>query len=270
MTFSRPKRSPNVMGAALEAGKHAFTDPLFTPQADSFIYRLETFRAPAGSIWKRLLDIVISIIGIVLVSPLMVAAFIAVKLSSPGPTLFHQERVGIDRRAIDRRRRSLQPAGTDRRRLERRQTSGYGKPFRIFKFRTMVVDAEKNGQPMLARKGDPRITPIGAVMRKTRIDELPQFFNVLKGDMSIVGPRPERAYYINEMRKDIPNFQLRNRAKPGITGLAQVELGYANDVEGMKNKLRFDLRYIQTLSLLSDLKIMFKTITVVLTGKGAC
>ena len=270
MTFSGPKRAPNAVGAALNPVSPQFSSSVLSSHSDSIIYHLETLRLPAVHIWKRILDMLLSVIGIILTSPLMIAAFLAVKLTSPGPSLFHQERVGINRRTTDRRRRNLQPQSMDNRRTDRRQGSGYGKPFLIYKFRSMVIDAEKNGKPMLAHKGDARITPVGAFIRKTRIDELPQFINVLKGDMSIVGPRPERPFFIDEMRKDIPNFQLRNRAKPGITGLAQVELGYANDTEGMRNKLKFDLRYIQSLSILSDLKIMFKTISVVVTGKGAC
>lgn len=139
----------------------------------------------------------------------------------------------------------------------------------MYKFRTMVMNAEKDGQPKFAYRGDPRITRLGAILRKSRIDELPQFFNVLKGDMSVVGPRPERAYFINEIDAEIPAFKYRLRTKPGITGLAQVELGYANDTEGMRRKLGFDLKYIQSINIVSDIKILYRTIFVVLTGKGA-
>ena len=139
----------------------------------------------------------------------------------------------------------------------------------MFKFRTRVVDAE-TGTPVWAKKNDARITPVGAFLRRSRIDELPQFVNVLKGDMSIVGPRPERAYFIAEIEKELPEFQQRLRTKPGITGLAQVEHGYANAVDEMHVKLDYDLQYIQDLKPQSDLRILFKTISVVLTGKGAC
>jgi len=270
MTFTGPKRAPNAVGAALQPMPRQFTRSAPNSKSDAIIFHLDMFRLPVVHNWKRIFDVLLSVIGIILTSPLMIAAFLAVKLTSPGPALFDQERVGINRRSGDRRRRNLRPQSSDQRQGNRRQSNGYGKPFRIFKFRSMVVDAEKNGKPQLAHKGDARITPIGTFIRKTRIDELPQFFNVLKGDMSLVGPRPERPVLIDQMRKDIPNFQLRNRAKPGLTGLAQVELGYANDTEGMRNKLHCDLRYIQSLSIYSDIKIMFKTISVVITGKGAC
>jgi len=220
-----------------------------------------------GTGWKRLLDIMLSAVALTLVSPVMALAAVAIKLTSPGPVFFRQERIGINRRHTERRARSGLP-GTERRERDRRVLVNPGKPFNIYKFRTMVVGAER-GQPLWAQKSDPRITPVGRFLRKTRIDELPQFFNVLKGEMSIVGPRPERAYFINRIEKDLPEFQLRLRAKPGITGLAQVELGYTNTDEGLRRKLAFDLEYIRRLTPVTDLRILFKTIFVVLTGKGA-
>lgn len=144
----------------------------------------------------------------------------------------------------------------------------FGKPFTMYKFRTMVQDAEK-GRPVWAQKNDARITSVGTILRRTRIDELPQFVNVLRGDMSIVGPRPERAYFMAQIEKDVPEFQNRLRTKPGITGLAQIELGYTNTVEGMRKKLGFDLEYIRNLAPLEDLRILYKTVSVVITGKGA-
>jgi lipopolysaccharide/colanic/teichoic acid biosynthesis glycosyltransferase len=145
----------------------------------------------------------------------------------------------------------------------------FGLPFTIYKFRTMVVDAERGTPPLWAKEQDPRITPVGRVLRKTRIDEIPQFINVLHGDMSIVGPRPERAYFIGRIEKDLPEFHLRLRTKPGITGLAQVALGYTNTDDGLRQKLYFDLVYIRNWSPWMDLKILFRTVYVVLTGKGA-
>ena len=133
----------------------------------------------------------------------------------------------------------------------------------------MRSDAEKAG-PTLSCKGDPRITKIGHLLRRTRIDELPQFINVLQGDMSIVGPRPERSFFINQVRQEVPEFPLRLKVKPGITGLAQVEDGYTETVEQMTGKLYYDLKYIAGLSVLQEIKILFKTISVVITGKGAC
>ena len=133
----------------------------------------------------------------------------------------------------------------------------------------MRQDAEVSG-PKLAKKNDPRITRVGNFLRKTRIDEIPQFINVIFGDMSIVGPRPERSFYINQIKQELPEFPLRLRVKPGITGLAQVEDGYAQTLDMMKNKLFFDLKYISSRSLMHEIKILFKTVMVVFTGKGAC
>jgi lipopolysaccharide/colanic/teichoic acid biosynthesis glycosyltransferase len=132
----------------------------------------------------------------------------------------------------------------------------------------MKEDAE-NGLPVLAVDNDPRITPVGRILRKTRIDEIPQFVNVLRGDMSIVGPRPEREYFYGEMEQAVPGFTLRLRTKPGITGLAQVNQGYANTVTGMRVKLHHDLEYIRNVRPSTDAKILVKTVSVVLTGKGA-
>ena len=225
--------------------------------------------------WKRVLDVVLSGCALLLVTPLMAAVAVLVKLTSPGPVVFKQERIGINQRTRDRRRSLTPYDGPERRQRDRRVQANYGKPFTIYKFRTMVADAEK-GTPMWSKKKDARITPVGKVLRMTRIDELPQFLNVLRGDMSVVGPRPERAYFINEVERDIPSFNLRLRTKPGITGLAQVKVGYTNTVNGLADKLFFDLEYIKKLGysqrhgMLTDLKILLQTVTVVVTGKGAC
>lgn len=218
--------------------------------------------------WKRLMDIAIAVIALVLTAPLCLVVAVAIKLTSPGPVLFRQERVGVDRRHSDRRRRAEAP-GRERRSDDRRRFVKFGKPFTMYKFRTMRNDAE-TGDPQWARPGDPRVTPVGRILRRARIDEIPQFLNVLRGDMSVVGPRPERSFFIASHDRDVPDFKLRLRTKPGITGLAQVHSGYANSVEGMRQKLHFDLEYIRRLSPLTDLKIMLHTISVVITGKGAC
>jgi lipopolysaccharide/colanic/teichoic acid biosynthesis glycosyltransferase len=133
----------------------------------------------------------------------------------------------------------------------------------------MKTDAEVSG-PALACEDDPRITRVGWFLRKTRIDEIPQFLNVIKGEMSIIGPRPERSFYINQIKQDLPEFPLRLVVKPGITGLAQVEDGYTQTLDRMKDKLFYDLKYIAELSVFQELKILFKTVSVVFTGKGAC
>lgn len=222
----------------------------------------------SGLTWKRALDVVLSVTALVMLFPLLIVAAIAVKLSSKGPVFFCQERVGVNRRVDDRRRSALYRGQERRGRKDRRVMVNFGKPFRMYKFRTMVANAEQ-GKPQWAQKNDARITPLGAFLRRTRIDELPQFVNVLKGEMSIVGPRPERQYFMAQIEKDLPDFQNRLRTKPGITGLAQVELGYTNTVEGMHRKLRFDLDYIRNLTPVSDLRILYKTVSVVFTGKGA-
>jgi len=179
---------------------------------------------------KRLLDILVSSVGIVVTLPLWLAIAVAIKLTSRGPVFFVQERLGLE-----------------------------GKPFKMIKFRTMVEDAEPNGEPVLATKEDPRITPVGRFLRKTRLDELPQLINVLRGDMSLIGPRPERAQLVEEFEKQIPYYRERLAVRPGITGWAQVNFAYANDVESTREKLRYDLYYIKNASLALDLVIVFMT-----------
>lgn len=186
---------------------------------------------------KRIFDLALAIIGLILASPIMLAAAIAIKLTSPGPVIYSQERVGQGE-----------------------------KVFRVFKFRTMVKDAEEITGPALASENDVRITPVGRFLRKTRIDELPQLVNVVRGEMSFVGPRPERPYFVKQFKKTIPWYSERFRIKPGLTGLAQVNGGYMTNV---RNKLKYDLIYLHHQSLLLDLKIMLKTIKVLLTGRGA-
>ncbi|HEX5133258.1 MAG TPA: sugar transferase [Candidatus Krumholzibacteria bacterium] len=219
--------------------------------------------------WKRAVDVGLSVVALVLTSPVLLVTSILIKATSPGPVFYRQERIGINRRGSERRR-----AGGDlseeRRRRDRRVLVNFGRPFTIYKFRTMVVDAERGTPPLWAKERDPRITPVGRILRKSRIDELPQFINVLRGEMSIVGPRPERAYFIGRIEKELPEFHLRLRTKPGITGLAQVELGYTNTDDGLRDKLHHDLDYIRQLSFWTDLKILFRTIYVVFTGRGAC
>jgi lipopolysaccharide/colanic/teichoic acid biosynthesis glycosyltransferase len=219
--------------------------------------------------WKRMIDVVLSIISLVILSPVIAVVAVLVKATSPGPVFFEQERIGINRRCVQRRRATFRGSQDDRRATDRRVAVKFGKPFSIYKFRTMCDGAER-GTPVFAQRRDPRITRLGGFLRKTRLDEIPQFVNVLKGDMSIVGPRPERAYFIGQAQTEIPDFQKRLRTKPGITGLAQVRLGYTNSIAGLKKKLDFDLEYINRVSPATDLKILAQTVRVVLTGKGAC
>jgi lipopolysaccharide/colanic/teichoic acid biosynthesis glycosyltransferase len=161
-----------------------------------------------------------------------------VKFSSKGPVFYMQERIGLN-----------------------------GKPFKIIKFRSMRVDAEKNG-PQLAKENDSRVTAFGAFMRKTRLDELPQFVNVLSGDMALVGPRPERQYFIDQIIEKAPQYKLIQRVRPGITSWGQVKYGYAENVDEMIERLKFDLLYIENMSLAIDFKIIFYTVIIMLQGRG--
>lgn len=226
-------------------------------------------------ILKRATDVLISATMLVVLLPVMVLVAIAVRLTSRGPIIFKQTRVGLNLRnkKADRRGRlgdREPPEGIDRRdpNRDRRREDGYGKPFTLYKFRTMKVDAERNGA-QFAVKGDPRVTCIGRFLRKTRLDELPQLWNVLRGEMSLVGPRPERPEFIETLSAEIPNYINRLGLKPGLTGLAQVINGYDNNIESFKRKVNLDLLYLQNCCFRNDLKILLRTIRVVLTGSGA-
>jgi exopolysaccharide biosynthesis polyprenyl glycosylphosphotransferase len=187
---------------------------------------------------KRFMDVSLSIISIVLLLPLFVFLAICVKFSSVGPILFLQERIGLN-----------------------------GRKFKIIKFRTMYIDAEKSG-PQLSSSNDPRITPIGRYMRKLRLDEFPQFWNVVIGDMSLVGPRPERQFYIDKIAEIEPQFLHLTKVRPGITSWGQVKYGYAENVEQMLQRMKFDLLYLKNRTLALDIKIMLYTILIVLKAKG--
>lgn len=224
-------------------------------------------------IFKRATDVVVSTIMLILLSPVMLLVAIAVRVTSRGPVIFKQTRVGLNLREKKRDRRQGEgdlPEGVDRRdpNRDRRRESGYGKPFTLYKFRTMKVDAERHGA-QFAVKGDPRVTCIGRFLRKTRLDELPQLWNVLRGEMSLVGPRPERPEFIDTLSTEIPNYINRLGLKPGLTGLAQVINGYDNNIESFRRKVNLDLLYLQNCCFRNDLKILFRTIRVVLTGSGA-
>lgn len=187
---------------------------------------------------KRGIDVVASTVALILLSPLLIAVAIAVKASSKGPIFYHQERVGR-----------------------------WGVPFTIHKFRSMVVDAEAAG-PQLSSDHDPRITSVGRFLRKSRLDELPQFFNVLKGEMSLVGPRPERQHFIDLISQQASHYHHLQKVRPGITSWGQVKYGYAENVEQMVQRLRFDLIYMENMSLGLDFKILAYTVWIVLRGRG--
>lgn len=221
---------------------------------------------------KRVTDIVVSSLMLVALTPVMLMVALAVWITSPGPIIFRQERVGLNERVKrrDRRHRHAPPMEVEDRRTaqDRRHLNAYGKPFTLYKFRTMRTDAEKNGA-QFATKGDTRVTSIGRFLRKTRLDELPQLWNVLRGEMTLVGPRPERPEFIEKLSDEVPNYLSRLGLKPGLTGLAQVINGYDNDIESFRRKVNLDLLYLQNCCFWNDLKILFRTVGVVLTGKGA-
>ena len=187
---------------------------------------------------KRIMDLFISIIAIIILSPVFVILIIFIKSGSKGEIIFKQERIGFK-----------------------------NEPFQIYKFRSMYADSEKNG-PQLSSKYDSRITNIGRFMRKTRLDETPQFFNVIKGDMSLVGPRPERQYFINKIIDKAPHYKHLSKVKPGITSWGQVKYGYAENVDEMIARLKFDLLYVENMSLSLDVKILFYTVIIMLKGSG--
>jgi lipopolysaccharide/colanic/teichoic acid biosynthesis glycosyltransferase len=217
---------------------------------------------------KKALDFSGAMLGLIFALPFLVLVPILIKLTSRGPVFYTQDRIGVDRRR--RSRRIYKTNIGDKNRLrQRRRINNYGQPFKLIKFRTMVHNAEKKSGPVWATSNDSRITPLGRFMRKTRIDEIPQFINVLKGDMSLVGPRPERLFFIKDLSNKIPSYKARLKVKPGITGMAQVNKGYDSSLESVVEKVEQDVKYIKNWSIYSDLKILMKTVIVVITGKGA-
>jgi sugar transferase (PEP-CTERM system associated) len=189
---------------------------------------------------KRILSIVVSSILLVLCLPVMLVLAVLIKLDSKGPVFYKQERVGQD-----------------------------GKSFMLIKFRSMFENAESGTGPVWAKEGDDRITRMGRIMRRTRLDELPQFINVLRGDMSMVGPRPERPHFVQQLAESIPFYPLRHVIKPGITGWAQINYGYANTLDHTVEKLQYDLFYIKNMSWVLDSLIILETVKTVLVRKGS-
>ncbi len=207
----------------------------------SWLIFSDGFRASRATRFvKRMLDLSLSIVGFVLSAPLMALTALAVRLDSPGPVLYSQDRVGEN-----------------------------GRIFNVYKFRSMRTDAELDGTPIWATDQDERVTRVGWFIRKTRLDELPQFWNVMRGDMSFVGPRPERPFFVDQLAEAIPFYLQRHAVKPGLTGWAQVKYQYGSSVEDAMEKLRYDLYYIKHLSIIFDLTIVLDTVKVILFGKGA-
>lgn len=209
---------------------HLFGTPLIEVKRDLMpIWQL---------ILKRVIDFTISAFVLVFCLPLYLAIAIIVKATSPGPIFFSQERVGL-----------------------------HGQPFKIYKFRSMYTDAEKMG-PALSSDADPRVTKMGRFMRKVRLDEIPQFYNVLIGDMSLVGPRPERQFFIDLIMQEAPHYRHLQRVRPGITSLGQVKFGYAQNVQEMVRRLKYDILYIENMSLAMDFRVLLYTIKIILEGRG--
>lgn len=204
-----------------------------------FIKAIEGRKTPLSGFVKRSLDVSLSAALLVFLAPLILLTAIAIKLDSPGPLLYRQRRMGLG-----------------------------GREFSVFKFRSMVTNAEENG-PQYAAAKDARVTRVGRIIRRFRIDEIPQAINVLRSEMSFVGPRPERPEFVIELEREIPHYHCRHLVKPGITGWAQVKYEYAASVEGARNKLRYDLYYIRNFSPALDLLIILMTLRVALFGLGS-
>ena len=215
-------------------GHVSFTNVTAEPLVDITSSRMPAWQQSV----KRFFDIASSAIAMIILLPVYLYVAVRVKLGSKGPIFYKQERIGYE-----------------------------GRPFMIYKFRTMYTDAESKG-PQLSQVGDPRITPFGHVMRKYRLDELPQFWNIIKGDMSIVGPRPERRYYIEQIERIAPYYCLVYKVRPGLLSWGPIKIGYSDTVEKMVERLRYDIIYMDNMTIQTDIKILYYSIGVILRGKG--
>jgi lipopolysaccharide/colanic/teichoic acid biosynthesis glycosyltransferase len=229
----------------------------FVP-AEPYRPALATFRRTQAEGARRVVNVVVATVGIVLTLPLMLLVAAVVRLTSRGPVIYTQARVGLDRRAL------TGIGGNTRRHFD----CG-GRLFTIYKFRTMYVTRTGGGPEAWAAPDDARLTAVGRILRRLRLDELPQLFNVLRGDMNVVGPRPEQPAIFVALRVQIEGYQRRQRVRPGITGWAQVNRGYDRSVEDVRAKLALDLEYIRRQSALEDLKVMLRTVPVMLLGHGS-
>jgi len=243
-----------------ESGPDPATDPVRQDSPRLVLVRESDLLDEAGFRYaaRRSLNILVALFGILITLPVMAAVALLVKLTSPGPVLFTQPRVGLDRRWRD---------GNPGRDPRRKKDMG-GRIFQIYKFRTMTHCAPSDREQKWATPDDPRVTRVGRILRKYRLDELPQFFNVLKGDMNIVGPRPEQPEIFQELRDQVDGYQKRQRVLPGITGLAQVNHHYDRSIKDVEIKVRHDLEYVKKVSTVEDLRIMAQTLPVVLFRKG--
>jgi lipopolysaccharide/colanic/teichoic acid biosynthesis glycosyltransferase len=253
---SRPARVTGAEGAqVLEIARDLQVVP-FADMAPAAPVMEQIVPAERSEALSRGLNVVLAVVGLIVASPLILLIALAVKLTSRGSVLYSQSRVGVDRRSRFGR--------AD----ERRVYDLGGRPFMMYKFRTMYVNAEADGRAVWAKKADPRVTPVGRVLRRTRLDELPQLYNVLRGEMNIVGPRPERPTIFADLRENIPEYPLRQRVKPGITGWAQINQCYDVTLDCVREKVRYDLEYLRRQSIAEDLRIMTMTVPVMLFRKG--
>ncbi len=245
--FVKPNDSAKEIGQIRAVSDQETTNKSRAPEPSSlmlfgsglFSMFITLFRR-TYTITKRTIDIVGSVFCLIILSPVMLITAILIKLTSKGPVFYSQVRVGKD-----------------------------GELFNIYKFRTMRTDAEKGTGPVWASKNDSRITPIGNILRKSRIDEIPQFINVIKGEMSIIGPRPERPIFVDQLKTQIADYEKRLDVKPGITGLAQVSHRYDENIADVRKKIKYDVLYIKNVCFWTDLNIILKTVRVVVTGSGA-
>lgn len=231
-----------------------------TPSADAAQPTAPSPR-PRSELVCRVANVIIASVALVIAAPFLLVVAAIIKCTSRGPILYRQTRVGLDRRT---RHWSQNYTLYDR-----RLRDVGGRAFTIYKFRTMCVDAEAGVGAVWATQRDPRVTPVGRFLRKTRIDEIPQLWNVIRGDMNIVGPRPERPRLVAQLREHIAEYPLRHRARPGITGWAQINQAYDGSMEDVRRKVRYDLQYLERQSLTEDLLIMVRTIPVILMRRGA-
>jgi lipopolysaccharide/colanic/teichoic acid biosynthesis glycosyltransferase len=251
---SRAER-PNASGV-IEIAREIQPETLVELEAAPPAYE-DVLPAARSESVSRVVNVTIAVLVAVVLAPVFALVALAIRLTSKGPVFYSQVRVGVDRRFREKHT------------YDRRGYDHGGKPFMMFKFRTMGVDAEADGRAVWAAKADPRITPIGRVLRKTRLDELPQLFNVIRGDMNIVGPRPERPTIFADLRRNIPEYPMRQRVKPGITGWAQINQAYDACEEDVRRKVKLDLEYMKRQSLAHDLRIMTMTLPVMIFRRGA-
>jgi lipopolysaccharide/colanic/teichoic acid biosynthesis glycosyltransferase len=298
--------SPGAEGSTLVTGAFPVFEAPVAEVTSAPAERTGVSRAQQLLVSERLnraVNFSIALISLVVLTPLILLIAIAVKLTSRGPIVYRQTRVGVDRRRSGGDRRAVGERRTPRARLsdsrariepvigaapgerrashprgdrrangrrggDRRAVDVGGRAFTMYKFRTMTVNAELEGA-VWATKNDARVTPIGGILRGTRLDELPQLFNVLRGDMNIVGPRPERPSIFMQLRKEIDSYHLRQRTKPGITGWAQINQNYDTSIDDVRRKVEYDLAYIERRSVVEDMRIMARTLPVMIFRKGA-